>query len=77
VNPGQAADMKTVQGRIVESKSDRLVLHQPNGTDRTVHLDAETKGDTNLKPGDVVTGIVTPQGRAVMIQKEDDSSRSR
>jgi hypothetical protein len=70
VNPGQAAGMKTVQGRIVDSKSDRLIVHQLNGAETTLFVDGETKGDTDLHPGDVVTGVVTPQGRAVTIQKE-------
>jgi hypothetical protein len=77
VNPGQAAGMKTVQGRVVDSTSDRLVLHQPNGADTTLLVDGETKGDTDLHPGDLVTGLVTPQGRAVTIQKQPSSSKIR
>jgi hypothetical protein len=34
-------------------------------------------GDTDLHEGDVVTGLVTPQGRAVTIQKEPSSSKNR
>jgi hypothetical protein len=70
VNPGQAAGMRTVQGRIVDSKSDRLVVHLQNGTETTLMVDNDTVGDTDLHPGDVVTGVVTPQGRAVTIQKK-------
>jgi hypothetical protein len=77
VNPGQAAGMKTVHGRIVDSKSDRLIVHQLNGGDTTLLVDGETRGDTDLHPGDVVTGLVTPQGRAVTIQKEGSSSQNR
>lgn len=73
VNPGQAAGMKTIHGRIVDSKPDRLVVHQPNDADTTLLIDAETKGDTDLHPGDVITGTITPQGRAVTIQKEDSA----
>ncbi|HJR76271.1 MAG TPA: hypothetical protein VJ805_04830 [Nitrospiraceae bacterium] len=70
VNPGQAAGMRTVQGRIVDSKSDRLVVHLRNGTDTTLMIDNDTVGDTDLRPGDIVTGMVTPQGRVVTIQKK-------
>ena len=69
VNPGQAAGMKTVHGRIIESQTDRHVLHQRNGSDMTLVVDAETTGDTDLRPGDIVTGIITPQGRVVAIHK--------
>jgi hypothetical protein len=77
VNPGQAAGMKTIHGRILDSKSDRLIVHQLNGAETTLLVDGETKGDTDLYPGDVVTGLVTPQGRAVTIQKEMPSSEHR
>ena len=77
VNPGQAAGMKTVHGRILDSKSDRLIVHQLNGAEATLLIDGETKGDTDLHLGDVVTGLVTPQGRAVTIQKEASSSTNR
>ena len=75
VNPGQATGMKTIQGRVVESKADRLVVHQLNGKDTTFLIDGETRGDTDLHPGDVVTGVITPQGRAVAIQREQSSSK--
>ena len=69
--------MKTVHGRILDSKSDRLIVHQLNGAEATLFVDGETKGDINLQPGDVITGTVTPQGRAVTIQKEASSSKHR
>jgi hypothetical protein len=77
VNPGQATGMKTVHGRIVDSKADRLIIHQLSGGDTTLLVDGETKGDTDLHPGDLVTGLVTPQGRAVTIQKEPSPSKNR
>jgi hypothetical protein len=77
VNPGQAAGMKTVQGRIIETQGDQVVIHQPDGMEVTLVLDGETKGETDLHPGDVITGLTTPQGRAITIQKEQATSPGR
>ncbi|HKC93487.1 MAG TPA: hypothetical protein VKB81_05640 [Nitrospira sp.] len=33
-------------------------------------LDAATAGDRNVRPGDIVTGAITGQGRAIAIHKE-------
>jgi hypothetical protein len=70
VNPGQAAGMQRVQGRIIQSEADTHVVRQLSGPDTKLVVDARTKGDTDLHPGDVVTGFVTAQGRAVMVHKE-------
>ena len=70
VNPGQSAGMQTVQGRIITSKGDTHIVRQLTGMDTTLVVDARTAGDTHLQPGDVVTGTITSQGRAVTIHKE-------
>lgn len=69
VNPGQSSGMRSVRGRIIKSEADTHVVRQPTGDDTTMVVDARTAGDRDLHPGDVITGIITPQGRAVAIQK--------
>lgn len=73
VNPGQASGMQRVQGRIVQSEAGRHVVRQLSGGDATLVVDARTAGDTDLQPGDIITGFITPQGRAVAIKKEPRS----
>jgi hypothetical protein len=70
VNPGQAAGMKAVQGRVIESETNRHVIRQPNGKEASLVIDPQTTGDTDLRPGDVINGLVTPEGRAAAIRKE-------
>jgi len=70
VNPGQSSGMQTVQGRIVTSNGNTHIVRQLSGMDATVIVDGHTAGDKNLQPGDVVTGTITSQGRAVAIHKE-------
>jgi len=70
VNPGQASGMKSVQGRIVKSEDKIHTIRQPSGADTTIVVDDRTRGDTDLRPGDLITGTVTPQGRAIVVQKE-------
>ncbi|HEU4684890.1 MAG TPA: hypothetical protein VFS39_10355 [Nitrospira sp.] len=69
VNPGQSAGMKSVQGRIIKSEHNTHTVRQATGGDTTLVVDDRTRGDTDLHPGDVITGILTPQGRAVVVQK--------
>ena len=70
VNPGQSSGMQTVQGRIVTSNGNTHIVRQLSGIDATVIVDGRTAGDKDLHPGDVVTGTITSQGRAVAIRKE-------
>ena len=70
VNPGQSSGMQTVQGRIITSKGNTHIVRQLSGMDATVIVDGRTAGDKDLHPGDVVTGTITSQGRAVAIHKE-------
>jgi hypothetical protein len=74
VNPGQAAGMQRIQGRVIKSESDRHTVRQLSGPDTTLMVDAKTAGDKNLHPGDLITGVVTPQGRAVVIKKEQPAT---
>lgn len=69
VNPGQAAGMRSVRGRIVQSEANTHVLRELSGADVTLKVDERTAGDKDLQPGDVITGFVTSEGRAVAIQK--------
>ena len=77
VNPGQAAGMQAVQGRIVESDAGRHVVRQPNGKEISLVIDAQTTGDTDLHPGDVINGLITPQGRAAAIRKESHPEQAQ
>ena len=61
--------MRSVRGRIIKSEADTYIVRQPSGDDTTMVVDARTAGDRDLHPGDVITGIITPQGRAVTIEK--------
>lgn len=69
VNPGQSSGMRSVRGRIIKSEADTYTIRQPSGDDTTMVVDARTAGDRDLHPGDVITGIITPQGRAVTVEK--------
>lgn len=75
VNPGQAEGMKSVRGRIIKSDHNTHTVRQPTGGDTTLVVDARTAGDTDLQPGDLITGVLTPEGRAVLVQKEGRSGQ--
>lgn len=70
VNPGQAAGLKTVRGRILKSEANTITIEQQNGDEIVLAIDPETKLNWNFHPGDRVTGTVTNQGRAVVLEKE-------
>ena len=70
VNPGQASGLKTVRGRVLKSEETALTIEQVNGEEAVLMIDPETSLNTNLHPGDRITGTVTNQGRAVVIEKE-------
>ena len=74
VNPGQASGMQRIQGRIIKSDAQKYTVRQLSG-DVTLMVDAGTAGDKDLHPGDIVTGMITQEGRAVMIHKEPGSKR--
>ena len=47
------------------------------GKETTMTVDAGTAGDRDVRPGDIITGTITAQGRAVAIHKEATSERDR
>lgn len=70
VNPGQASGLKTVRGRVLKSEETALTIEQVNGEETVLTIDPQTRLNTNLHPGDRITGTVTNQGRAVELLKE-------
>jgi hypothetical protein len=70
VNPGQASGMRVLRGEVKQAGIKSIVIEDRNGKQVTMSIDAATAGDRDIRPGDVITGTVTPQGRAVTIHKE-------
>jgi hypothetical protein len=70
VNPGQASGMRVVRGEVKQATLKMIVVEDANGKQTTMSIDAATAGDRDIRPGDVITGTVTAQGRAVSIHKE-------
>ena len=70
VNPGQASGMRVVRGEVKQATLKTIVVEDANGKEVTLSIDAATAGDRDIRPGDVITGTVTAQGRAVTIHKE-------
>jgi hypothetical protein len=70
VNPGQAKGLKTIRGRVLRSDEHTLTIEQGNGQEAAMTLDPQTRTNHNFHPGDRITGTVTNQGRAVVIQKQ-------
>jgi hypothetical protein len=75
VNPGQAAGMRIVHGEVKQATPKSVVIEDRKGKKTTMSVDAGTAGDRDIHPGDVVTGTVTAQGRAVAIHKEQSAER--
>jgi hypothetical protein len=70
VNPGQASGMRVVRGEVKQATLKTIVIADNNGKEATMSIDAATAGDRDIRPGDVITGTITAQGRAVAIHKE-------
>lgn len=70
VNPGQASGMRVVRGEVKQATLKTIVVEDSHGKEVTMSIDAATAGDRDIRPGEVITGTVTPQGRAVAIHKE-------
>jgi hypothetical protein len=70
VNPGQASGMRVVRGEVKQATLKTIVVEDASGKESTMSIDAATAGDRDIRPGDVITGTVTAQGRAVAIHKE-------
>jgi len=47
-----------------------IEIEDSKGKETTMSLDAATAGDRDVRPGDIVTGTITGQGRAIAIHKE-------
>ena len=73
VNPGQASGMRVVHGEVKQAGIKSIVIEERSGKQATISVDAATAGDRDIRPGDVITGTITAQGRAVAIHK--DASR--
>ena len=67
---GQASGMRIVRGEVKQATLRTIVVEDSNGKEATMSIDAATAGDRDIRPGDVITGTVTAQGRAVAIHKE-------
>jgi hypothetical protein len=70
VNPGQASGMRVLRGEVKQAGIKSIVIEDRSGKQVTMSIDAATAGDRDIRPGDVITGTVTAQGRAVTIHKE-------
>ena len=70
VNPGQASGMRVLRGEVKQAGIKTIVIEDRNGKQVTMSIDPSTAGDRDIRPGDVITGTVTAQGRAVTIHKE-------
>ena len=70
VNPGQASGMRVVRGEVNKVSLKTIVIEDSKGKETTMSVDAGTAGDRDVRPGDIITGTITGQGRAVAIHKE-------
>ena len=75
VNPGQASGMRIVRGEVKQATLKTIVVEDSNGKEASMSIDAATAGDRDIRPGDIITGTVTAQGRAVAIHKEQGAER--
>jgi hypothetical protein len=75
VNPGQASGMRVLHGEVKQASPKSIVIEDRHGKETTMSIDAVTAGDRDIRPGDVITGTVTTQGRAVAIHKETAPER--
>jgi hypothetical protein len=70
VNPGQASGMRVLHGEVKQAGIKTIVIEDRNGKQITMSIDPATAGDRDIRPGDIITGTVTAQGRAVAIHKD-------
>jgi hypothetical protein len=75
VNPGQASGMRVVRGEVKQATPKMIVVEDSHGKEARMSIDAATAGDRDIRPGDVITGTVTAQGRAVAIHREQSAER--
>jgi len=67
VNP---SGMRVVRGEVKQASPKTIVIEDSKGKETTMSVDAGTAGDRDVRPGDIITGTITGQGRAVAIHKE-------
>jgi len=70
VNHGQASGMRVVRGEVKQASPKTIVIEDSKGKETTMSVDAGTAGDRDVRPGDIITGTITGQGRAITIHKE-------
>lgn len=75
VNPGQAFGMRVVRGEVKQATLKTIVVEDSKGKETMMSVDAGTAGDRDVRPGDIITGTITGQGRAVAIHKEASQER--
>lgn len=74
VNPGQASGMRVVRGEVKQASPKTIVIEDSKGKATTMSVDAATAGDRDVRPGDIITGTITGQGRAIAIHKEPQAA---
>ncbi|HEX6948612.1 MAG TPA: hypothetical protein VF127_03345 [Nitrospira sp.] len=67
---GPASGMRVLHGEVKQAGLKTIVIDDGKGKEVTMSIDAATAGDRDIRPGDVITGTVTAQGRAVAIHKD-------
>jgi hypothetical protein len=77
VNPGQASGMRVVRGEVKQANLKTIVIEDSKGKETTMSIDAATAGDRDVRPGDIITGTITGQGRAITIHKEKEVAAER
>ena len=75
VNPGQASGMRVVRGQVKQANVKTIIIEDSKGKETTMSVDAGTAGDRDVRPGDIITGTITRQGRAIAIHKEPNQDR--
>ncbi|GAC1503403.1 MAG: hypothetical protein NVS1B6_10690 [Steroidobacteraceae bacterium] len=77
VNPGQAAETRSVHGVVLRLQDGGYVIQDAKGHEVNLLVDGETTGNKDLNPGDYVKAKLTRQGRAISIIKETEKDRAR
>lgn len=77
VNSGQASGVRVVRGEVKQANLKTIVIEDSKGKETTMSIDAGTAGDRDVHPGDIITGTITDQGRAITIHKEKEVAAER
>jgi len=65
---GAGCGLDGVKGTLVQIEGEHYVLQEPNGNERTLHVDSRTHKDV-VQPGDEVQVYITKEGHAEFIQR--------